>query len=87
MEMRGGRIIEAIESVAGKKVPEHLARQVKYGADEIDLIRSGLDDTMRKAYQEMRDAWQGNPKVPDMRTAAFVVAIQKIACSYQEMGI
>lgn len=87
MEMRGTRIIEAIESVAGKKVPDHLARQVKYGADEIDLIRSGLDDTMRKAYQEMRDIWHGNPKVLDMRTAAFVVAIKKIACSYQEMGI
>jgi glutamate dehydrogenase (NAD(P)+) len=87
MEMRGTRIIAAIESVAGKKVPEPLARQVKYGADELDLIRSGLDDTMRQAYQQMRDIWHGNPMVPDMRTAAFVVAIQKIACSYQEMGI
>ena len=85
-EMRGGHIIEVIESMVGKKVPENMARKVKFGADEIDLIRSGLDDTMRKGYQEIRDVWN-DPKVTDLRTAAFMVGIQKIARHYLEMGI
>jgi glutamate dehydrogenase (NAD(P)+) len=87
MEMRGAHIIETIEAMVGKRVPDDLARKVKHGADEIDLIRSGLDDTMRKAYQEIRDVWQDQAAVPDLRTAAFVVAIQKIARNYLEMGI
>jgi len=86
-EMRGTHIVELVETMVGKKVPEELARKIKYGADELDLIRSGLDDTMRKAYQEIRDVWNGQPKVTDLRTAAFVVAIQKIAHTYLEMGI
>jgi len=86
-EMRGGHIIEVIENMVGKKVPDVLARKIKYGADELDLIRSGLDDTMRKAYQEIRDVWHGQSQVPDMRTAAFVVGVQKIARNYLEMGI
>jgi glutamate dehydrogenase (NAD(P)+) len=86
-EIRGANIIEAIETLVGKKVPENLARNIKHGADELDLIRSGLDDTMRKAYQEIRDVWHNQPKVLDLRTAAFVVAIQKIARCYMEMGI
>jgi glutamate dehydrogenase (NAD(P)+) len=85
-EVRGARIVELIETMVGKKAPDELARQIKYGADELDLIRSGLDDTMRKAYQDIRDVWNGPSKV-DLRTAAFVVAIQKIAHTYLEMGI
>jgi glutamate dehydrogenase (NAD(P)+) len=86
-EMRGAHIVELVETMVGKKVPDELARKIKYGADELDLIRSGLDDTMRKAYQDIRDVWNGQSKVPDLRTAAFVVAIQKIAHTYLEMGI
>ena len=86
-ELRGGHIVEVIETMVGKKVPEEMARKIKYGADELDLIRSGLDDTMRKGYQEIRDVWNGQPKVTDLRTAAFVVGIQKIARHYLEMGI
>jgi glutamate dehydrogenase (NAD(P)+) len=86
-ELRGAQVIEVVETMVGKKVPDELARKLKYGADELDLIRSGLDDTMRKAYQEIRDIWNGQPKVPDLRTAAFVLAIQKIAHTYLEMGI
>ncbi len=87
-EMRGERIIEVIETMAGRrKVPAELSNKVKYGADELDLIRSGLEDTMHRAYQEMREIWRGRPNVPDLRTAAYVVAIQKIARCYEEMGI
>ncbi len=86
-EMRGAQIIELVEKTMGKKVPADIASHFTQGADEHDLVLSGLDDTMRGAYQEMREVLQSRAKVTDLRTAAFVVAIQKIALCYEEMGI
>jgi len=53
----------------------------------LDLVRSGLDDTMRLAYQESRELRHSNDKVHDYRTAAFVIAIRKIARSYLDIGV
>ena len=57
------------------------------GADELELVRSGLDDTMRIAYQAMRDVWHGRDDVPDLRTAAYLVSIDKVAQSYRAKGL
>jgi glutamate dehydrogenase (NAD(P)+) len=57
------------------------------GADELALVRSGLDDTMRTAYQSMRAVWRGRPEVPDLRTAAYIVAIERVAASYRAKGL
>ncbi len=86
-EMRGAQIIEAIEAASTRQVPPHLCERIHAGAREIDLVRSGLDDTMREAYGEMREVYLARDDIPDLRTAAFVVAIQKIARSHAEMGI
>ncbi|MEL7177706.1 MAG: Glu/Leu/Phe/Val dehydrogenase [Pseudomonadota bacterium] len=57
------------------------------GADELELVRSGLDDTMRIAYQSMRDVWHDREDVTDLRTAAYLVSIDKVAQSYRAKGI
>ncbi|MDK3075465.1 Glu/Leu/Phe/Val dehydrogenase [Sedimentitalea sp. JM2-8] len=57
------------------------------GADELELVRSGLDDTMRIAYQSMRDVWHEREDVEDLRTAAYLVAIGKVAASYRAKGL
>ncbi|MEM6738660.1 MAG: Glu/Leu/Phe/Val dehydrogenase [Pseudomonadota bacterium] len=57
------------------------------GADELELVRSGLDDTMRGAYQSMREVWHDRDDVTDLRTAAFIVAIERVAKSYREKGL
>ena len=57
------------------------------GAGELELVRSGLDDTMRGAYQSMREIWWDRDDVGDLRTAAFLVGIERVAKSYQEKGI
>ncbi|MEM6480791.1 MAG: Glu/Leu/Phe/Val dehydrogenase [Pseudomonadota bacterium] len=57
------------------------------GADELELVRSGLDDTMRQAYQDMRKVWHERDNVNDLRTAAFLVSIGKVAESYQALGL
>ncbi|MCS5594867.1 MAG: hypothetical protein NZ730_10035, partial [Porticoccaceae bacterium] len=86
-EMRGVKIIELIEAMADKPVPEDLRVSLSYGADELDLVRSGLDDTMRQAYNQIRGIFLERDNVPDLRTAAYVLAIEKIAASYIEMGV
>ncbi len=86
-ELRGQHIITAMESMTQKEAPDWIKKEVVRGADELDLVRSGLDDTMRHAYQEMSEILQSNEKVKDFRTAAYVVAISKIARSYFDIGI
>jgi glutamate dehydrogenase (NAD(P)+) len=57
------------------------------GPDEEDLVNSGLEETMISSFRQIRRAQIANPNIPDLRTAAFVVAIDKIARSYLELGI
>ncbi|MAU54094.1 MAG: glutamate dehydrogenase [Roseovarius sp.] len=57
------------------------------GAGELELVRSGLDDTMRTAYQAMRELWHGREDVTDLRTAAYLVSIARVAASYRAMGL
>ncbi|MGR3700182.1 MAG: glutamate dehydrogenase, partial [Roseovarius sp.] len=57
------------------------------GAGELELVRSGLDDTMRTAYQSMREVWHSRKDVTDLRTAAYLVSIAKVAASYRAMGL
>ena len=57
------------------------------GAGELELVRSGLDDTMRAAYQSMREIWHSREDVDDLRTAAYLVSIDRVAASYRAMGL
>ena len=57
------------------------------GADELELVRSGLDDTMRTAYQAMRRVWHDRADVEDLRTAAYLVSIDRVARSYRAKGL
>jgi glutamate dehydrogenase (NAD(P)+) len=57
------------------------------GAGELELVRSGLDDTMQTAYKSMADVWHGRDDVEDLRTAAYLVSIDKVASSYRAKGL
>ena len=80
-----------------QRLSEHLGDQwsmtpnfkQKYlrGAGELELVRSGLDDTMRTAYQSMREVWHARDDVHDLRTAAYLVSIEKVAASYRAKGL
>lgn len=86
-EARGLAIVDAIENVTDKMVPVKIRKEIFHGADELELVRSGLDDTMRMAYQEIREARNRFAGVKDLRTAAFIVAIEKIVRTHSEMGL
>ena len=57
------------------------------GSDELALVRSGLDDTMRTAYQSIREVWHARPEVPDLRVAAYITAIDRVAKTYRSKGL
>ena len=80
-------ILNQIEELTGKKVTESEKHIIAHGPDEIDLVHSGLEETMINATREIMDIWKANPSIPDMRTAAYVCAINKVGTSYAELGI
>ena len=84
-EVRGERIVSLVESMVNKSVPENIVQSMLFDVDELDLIYSGLEDSMRGAYQRIREIWKAHKEVPDLRTAAFVLAVEKITRFYQEM--
>ena len=57
------------------------------GSDELALVRSGLDDTMRTAYQAMRKVWHERDDVDDLRTAAYIVSIGRVATAYRSKAL
>jgi glutamate dehydrogenase (NAD(P)+) len=80
-------ILNQIEELTGKKVTPSEKEIIAHGPDEIDLVHSGLEETMINATREIMDIWKANPAIPDMRTAAYVCAINKVGTSYAELGI
>ena len=79
-------LISAIETMTGKEMPDKFKEQFIEGANEIDLVRSGLDDMMREAYQKVRQSMIEND-IPNLRTAAYKVALDRIATSYESIGL
>jgi glutamate dehydrogenase (NAD(P)+) len=91
-EARSRLLVEELERLSSDKgLGWELAAGFKdkflQGSDELALVRSGLDDTMRTAYQSMREIWHSRPDVADLRVAAYIVAIDRIAKTYRSKGL
>jgi glutamate dehydrogenase (NAD(P)+) len=91
-EARHRLLVDEIERIAkgqgnGLSLSEQFKTEYLRGAGELELVRSGLDDTMRTAYQSMRAVWHARPEVEDLRTAAYLVSIGRVAASYQAKGL
>ncbi len=88
LHSRADDTIAAIKEVMGDKFPEKILQEefIKE-ADELNLVRSGLEDTMCEAYQEIRHIWRSRDDVPDLRTAAYILAIGRVANYYTEYAI
>ncbi len=79
------KIIFAAEELAGKKLTDAARRVATEAAGEEELVRSGLEETMVAAYAELRDIQK--ERSVDLRTAAFINAISKVASAYTQRGI
>lgn len=80
-------IIEGVEELTGREFPEDKKSRSIQGSAEVDLVRSGLEDTMRNTYEVISDLWNQDKNVPDLRTAAMMIAVKRIAQSYASLGI
>ncbi|MEJ6710295.1 MAG: Glu/Leu/Phe/Val dehydrogenase [Amylibacter sp.] len=86
-EERHRLLIDELENVSGQKLSDTFKQRYLHGAGELELVRSGLEDTMRGAYQDMRKVWHERDDVHDLRTAAYLVSIGKVASSYRAKGL
>lgn len=91
-ESRHRLVVDELERLSADKglgwtlSPDFKERYLR-GAGELELVRSGLDDTMRTSYTSMADVWHGRDDVDDLRTAAYLVSIGKVAASYRAKGL
>ncbi len=81
------RLVGLVESSTGKSIGKKERDLIIQGADEISLVRSGLEDTMIVAYHEIREQMNQVKGIQDLRTAAFYSAIEKVGVSYESLGI
>jgi glutamate dehydrogenase (NAD(P)+) len=91
-EARHQLIIDELERLSadsgiGWQLSPNFKQKYLRGAGELELVRSGLDDTMRFAYQSMASVWHERAEVDDLRTAAYLVSIKKVAASYRAKGL
>ena len=80
-------LISSVEEITGRKFNLSNKENIVKGSDEIDLVRSGLDDTMRSAYIAMSYRMHSKKQVMDLRTSAMSIALEKIALSYDTLGL
>lgn len=80
-------LIQEMERLVGKKVSDNFKTKFFQGASELELVRSGLEDTMRTSYQSMQEVWHSRNDVDSLRTAAFLVSLGRIADSYKGLGL
>lgn len=86
-EVMNTELISSVEKLTGKSLDPRDRKFVSRGADEIDIVRSGLEETMIYAYNEIREIKMSDKRIEDLRTAAFVSGIRKLGVSYQALGI
>ena len=80
-------MIEALEKMTGSKFPPEYRNLVMQGSAEIDLVRSGLEDTMRNTYDVISEVWNNNSNANDLRTAAMMVSVKRVMDSYKSLGL
>ena len=79
-------ILSVIESSTGKRVSSKTKSMLNQGPTELDLVRSGLEDMMTEAYENMSIIWNKN-NYPTLRSTAYIYSIKKLIESYKSIGI
>jgi len=82
-----GNLVDQIERMTGKSISDKEKSILTKGAEEIDLVRSGLEETMVNAYHQIKEIKSRKKKCPDLRSAAFINALTKISNDYMNMGV
>jgi glutamate dehydrogenase (NAD(P)+) len=86
-EMTMDKLLSNTERMMERRFPKSVRSELVRGAEEIDLVRSGLEEVMLRAYKDIREIKMRRKRVTDLRMASFVLAIEKVAKAYLELGI
>ncbi|EOR93798.1 NAD-specific glutamate dehydrogenase [Arcticibacter svalbardensis MN12-7] len=86
-ENANSNLVSMVEKMTGMNLTLEQRGLIVKGPSELELVNSGLEETMVRSYHEIREIKMGNKNINDLRTAAFVGAINKVAVSYMNMGI
>jgi glutamate dehydrogenase (NAD(P)+) len=86
-EMRNQKLVSSIEGLIGKQFSPADRKFLAKGPDELDLVNSGLEETMVYAYREIRNVHLTRAPKDSLRVAAFMIAIERIAITYEQLGI
>lgn len=81
------KLVGTIEQLTGKTIGDREKEILTQGADEIDLVRSGLEETMVMSFKEIWHTYSQRENIGSLRNAAFVVALEKISNDYASLGI
>jgi len=84
-EASHARMLDAVESLTGRRFDPADRKAAAQGAGEEDLVRSGLEETMITAYHDIRET--ARRRDTDLRTAAFLISLDKVARVYEHRGI
>jgi glutamate dehydrogenase (NAD(P)+) len=80
-------LVRATEEMVERRFDDAVRDQLTRGVDEVDLVNSGLEETMVTAFHEIWEIWQKNRDIDVMRTAAYVSAIRRVGSAYLELGV
>ena len=80
-------IVTTFEGLTGKSINEKEKQFITRGAEEVDLVRSGLEETMINSYHQIMDVYHNYEKVDNLRDAAFICALNKVASDYMTLGV
>jgi glutamate dehydrogenase (NAD(P)+) len=86
-ERSSRQMLTAVENATGRVFSDHEITQFAKGPDEIDLVNSGLEETMIRAYHGIREIQKRGGGGYDLRSASMIDAIDKVALAYQDRGI
>ena len=86
-QRRVSHVAEIIDSISGQAMPAAIRAELTESGSELDLVRSGLEDMMRRAYARMAARLHDQPSLATLRNAAYVLAIEEVAMAYRDLGI
>lgn len=79
-------LLTAVEELTGARLSAEQSARLIHGPTEEELVVAALEQSMVRSYQRLRRFWKERD-LPDLRTAAFLLALELVAESYRHHGI
>jgi glutamate dehydrogenase (NAD(P)+) len=85
-QMANDRLLHILQHVTKSELSPADRELLCQAPDEIDFVRTALENTMARSYQKIRDQWKSRD-LPDLRRSAYLVAAENVGSAYLQSGI